>query len=87
MPDQAQCVPEDEVGVTAGGARVHLVCPVILGEGHLHKLGSVKRKREDSHGDDVDQKPLAVAHGLRKKRQCEVVNCIIVSVPNLCIIK
>ena len=64
MPDQAQCVPEDEVGVPAGGARVHLVSPVILSEGHLHKLRRVQREGEDSHGDDVDQEPLAVTHGL-----------------------
>lgn len=66
VPDQAQCVPEDEVGVTPGGARIHLICPVILSEGDLHKLGRVEREGEDSHGDDIDKEPLAVAHGLGK---------------------
>ncbi len=66
VPDQTQCVPEDEVGVTPGGARIHLIRPVILSEGDLHKLGRVEREGEDSHGDDVDKEPLAVAHGLGK---------------------
>ena len=86
MPDQAQCVPEDEVGVTPGCARVHFIGPIILCQGDLHELGRVESEGEDGDGDDVDEEPLTVAHGLRKGNM-KLFKCIIVSVPNLCIIK
>ena len=66
VPDQAQCVPEDEVRVTPCCARVHLIGPIILCQGDLHELRRVEREGEDSDGDDVDEEPLTVAHGLRK---------------------
>ena len=53
MPDEAQGVPEDEVGVAPGCAWVNLICSVILGQCDLHKFGRVECEREDSHGDDV----------------------------------
>ena len=86
MPDKAQCVPEDEVGVTPGCARVHLIGSVILCQGDLHELRRVEGEGEDGDGDDVDEEPLTVAHGLRKGNM-KLFKCIIVSVPNLCIIK
>ena len=65
VPDEGQGVPENEVGVAPGLARVNLIRPVILCQSDLHELGSVEREGEDSDGDDVDQEPLAVAHGLK----------------------
>ena len=53
---------------------------------HLHELGRVESEGEDGDGDDVDEEPLTVAHGLRKGNM-KLFKCIIVSVPNLCIIK
>ena len=44
VPDQAQCVPEDEVRVTPGCARVHLIGPIILCQGDLHELWRVERE-------------------------------------------
>ena len=65
VPDQRQRVPEDEVGVAASLARVHLVGAVVLGQGHLHELGRVESEGEHGDWDNVDQQPLAVAHCLK----------------------
>ena len=56
--------PEHEVRISPCLAGVHLIGPIILGQGHLHELGSVESEGEDSHGDDVDQQALSIAHRL-----------------------
>ena len=65
VPDQRQRVPEDEVGVAASLARVHLVGAIVLGQGHLHELWRVESEGEHGDWDNVDQQSLAVAHCLK----------------------
>ena len=64
VQDTMKYSPEYEVGISPGLARVHLIGSVVLCQGHLHELGSVESEGEDSHGDDVDQQALSIAHRL-----------------------
>ena len=61
--------PEYEVWISPRLARINLIGSVVLGQGHLHELGSVEGEGEDRHGDDVDEESLGVTHCLEEVRQ------------------
>ena len=58
-------LPEYEVRIPPCCAWVHLVSSIVLGQGHLHELGSVESEGEHSDGHDIDQESLGVAHCLQ----------------------
>jgi hypothetical protein len=65
------CLKSFEVGVGSVPDRGHLhgrggvaAVTLVVGDGHLHKLGYVEREGERRHRDDVDEHPPRVRHRL-----------------------
>ena len=69
MPYQRDCVPEDKGWVPSCFTGVHLISPIVLCYGDLHKLGDVQDERQDGDRNDVDHHTFGVGHRLKSEEE------------------